>query len=186
MRTSLRLSYLCSDLILSVMAQKWRNCVDCTVRTEFAGFSVNIELSPLPLLKFVLMLNLISKLMVTCLDDRMVNNRNVRNEAENSQGNGNPPPPPSLAQAIASILESHGEQTELLRQLIANSTRGGNGARNAPAPALTTYSDFAATHPPLFTEVGEPLEADHWLRVMESKFGLLRYTKVQKTLFTTQ
>jgi hypothetical protein len=49
----------------------------------------------------------------------------------------------------------------LLRQLIANSTRGGNRARNAPAPALTTYSDFAATHLSLFTEAGEPLETDH-------------------------
>jgi hypothetical protein len=67
---------------------------------------------------------------------------------------------------------------------VANSTRGGNGTRNVPAP--TTYSDFAATHPPLFIEAGEPLEVDHWLRVMESKFGLLCYTKVQKTLFTTQ
>jgi hypothetical protein len=36
----------------------------------------------------------------------MVNTRNVRNGAENSQGNGNPPPPPSLAQAIALILKS--------------------------------------------------------------------------------
>jgi hypothetical protein len=112
----------------------------------------------------------------------MVNTRNMWNEAENSQGNVNLPPPPSLAQAIASILESRDEQTELLRQLIANSTRGGNGARNAPAP--TTYSDFAATHPSLFTEAEEPLEADHWLRVMESKFGLLHCNKVQKTLFT--
>jgi hypothetical protein len=145
---------------------------------------VDIELSPLPLLKFAFVLSLISKIMVTCLDDRMVNTRNVRNGAENSQGNGNPPPPPSLAQVIASILESRDEQTELLRQLVANSTRGGNGARNAPAP--TIYSDFAATHPPLFTEVGEPLEANHWLRVMESKFGLLRCTEVQKTLFATQ
>jgi hypothetical protein len=91
-----------------------------------------------------------------------------------------------LTQAIASILESRDEQTELLRQLIANSTCGGNGARNAPAPALTSYSDFAAMHPPLFTEAGEPLEADHWLQVMESKFGLLRCTEVQKTLFTAQ
>jgi hypothetical protein len=33
-------------------------------------------------------------------------------------------------------------------------------------------------HPPLFTETGEPLETDHWLRVMESKFGLLCCTKV--------
>jgi hypothetical protein len=107
-----------------------------------------------------------------------VNTRNVRNGADNSQGNGNPPPLPSLAQAIASILESRDEQTELLRRLMANSTRGGNGARNAPAPALTTYSHFAAMHPPLFTEAGEPFEADHWLRVMESKFGLLRYTEV--------
>jgi hypothetical protein len=116
----------------------------------------------------------------------MVNTHNVRNGAENSQGNGNPPPPPSLAQAIASILESRDEQTELLRQLMANSTRGGNGARNALAPAPTTYSDFSSTHPPLFTEAGEPLEADHWLRVMESKFRLLHCTEVQKTLFAAQ
>jgi hypothetical protein len=140
---------LCSDLILSVRTEKLRNCVDCTVRTEFTVLSVIIELSPLPVLKFALMLSLISKLMVTCLDGRMVNTHNVRNGVENSQGNGNPPPPPSLAQAIASILESHDEQTELLQQLITNSTRGGNGSRNAPAP--TTYNDFTAMHPPLFT-----------------------------------
>jgi LmbE family N-acetylglucosaminyl deacetylase len=116
----------------------------------------------------------------------MVNTHNRRVGAENSQGNGNPPLSLSLAQAIASILESRDEQTELMRQLVANSARGGNRARNTPAPALTTYSDFAATHPPLFIEVGEPLDAAHWLRVMESKFGLLRCTEVQKTLFATQ
>jgi hypothetical protein len=114
----------------------------------------------------------------------MVNTRNVRNGAENSQGNGNPPPPSSLAQTIASILKSYDEQTELLRQLIANSTRGSNGAKNAPAP--TTYNDFAVMHPLLFTEAGEPLEADHWLRVMEPKFGLLCCTEVLKTLFVAQ
>jgi hypothetical protein len=85
------------------------------VQTEFTVFSVIFELSPLPLFKFALVWSLISKLMVTCLDGRMVNTHHVRNGAENSQGNGNPPPPPSLAQAIASILESRDEQTELLR-----------------------------------------------------------------------
>jgi hypothetical protein len=69
---------------------------------------------------------------------------------------------------------------------MANSARGGNGARNAPTPTLTTYGEFTVTHPSLFTEAGEPLEADHWLRVMESKFGLLRCTEVHKTLFATQ
>jgi hypothetical protein len=43
-----------------------------------------------------------------------------------------------------------------------------------------------ATHLPLFTEAGEPLEADHWLRAIESKFELLHCTKVQKTLFAAQ
>jgi hypothetical protein len=56
----------------------------------------------------------------------MVNTHNGRTRAKNAQGNGSPPPPPSLAQAITSILESHDEQTELLHQLMANSTRGGN------------------------------------------------------------
>jgi hypothetical protein len=135
------------------------------------------------LLKFTLLLSLISKLMVTCLDDRMVNTRNRWARIESAQGNGNLPPPPSLAQEIALILESRDKQTELLHQLVANSVRGGNGAKNVPASAPSTYNDFTATHPLLFTEVGEPLEADHWLRVMESKFRLLRCTEVQKTLF---
>jgi hypothetical protein len=58
---------------------------------------------------------------------------------------------------------------------MANSARDGHGARNASALAPTTY-----------TEAGEPLEADHWLRVIKSKFGLLHCTEVQKTLFSAQ
>jgi hypothetical protein len=133
-------------------------------RQNLPLFSVIVELSPLPLLNFAILLSLISGLMVTCLDERMVNTHTRRGGAKNAQGNRNLPPPLSLAQAITSILESRDEQTELLRQLVANSACGGNGARNAPTPALTTYSNFAATHPSLFTEAGEPLEADHWLR----------------------
>jgi hypothetical protein len=66
-----------------------------------------------------------------------------------------------MAQAIASILESRDEHTELLRRQVTNSARGYHGARNVSAPIPTNYDDFVDTHPPLFTEVGEPLEADH-------------------------
>jgi hypothetical protein len=69
---------------------------------------------------------------------------------------------------------------------VANSARGGHGARNAPALAPTTYGDFTATHPLLFTEAGEALKADHWLQVIESKFGLLHCMEAQKTLFAEQ
>jgi hypothetical protein len=99
--------------------------------------------------------------MVTYLHERMMNTCNGRGDPEPTHPNGNPPLPPTLAQAIASILESRDVQTELLQQLVAYSARDGHGVRNASAPALTTYSDFVATHPPLFTEAGEPLEADH-------------------------
>jgi hypothetical protein len=44
-----------------------------------------------------------------CLNDRMVNTLNGRDGFESAQGNRNVPPPPSLAQAIASILESRDE-----------------------------------------------------------------------------
>jgi hypothetical protein len=67
-------------------------------------FSVIVELSPVPLLKFALLLSLISKLMITCLDGRMVYTHNRWAGTESAQGNGNLPPPPSLAQAIALIL----------------------------------------------------------------------------------
>jgi hypothetical protein len=117
----------------------------------------------------------------------MVNTCNERGDVEVHQQNRNPPPPPTLVQAIASILESRNEQIELLRQLVASftPTRGGNGARNAPALAPTTYGDFAATHLSIFTEAGETLEADHSLRAIESKFGLLRCTELQQILFAT-
>jgi hypothetical protein len=66
--------------------------------------------------------------MITCLNDGMMNTHNGRGDPKPAQPNENPPPPLTLAQAIASILESRNEQTELLRQLMANSTSGGNGA----------------------------------------------------------
>jgi hypothetical protein len=46
--------------------------------------------------------------------------------------------------------------------------------------------NFLATHPPVFADVTDPLEADSWLRTIESKFGLLHYTEYQKTLYAVQ
>jgi hypothetical protein len=43
-----------------------------------------------------------------------------------------------------------------------------------------------ATQPPEFAEAADPLEANNWLRVTESKFGLFHCTELQKTLFAAQ
>jgi hypothetical protein len=50
----------------------------------------------------------------------------------------------------------------------------------------TSYTDFLAMHPPMFAEVTDPLEADNWLCIIESKFGILHCTEFQKTLFMAQ
>src|SRR6266540_613584 len=51
-------------------------------------------------------------------------------------------------------------------------------------PQVATYSDFAGTHPHIFAKADDPLEADSWIRLMESKFELITCTEEQKALFT--
>ena len=41
-------------------------------------------------------------------------------------------------------------------------------------------------HPPTFTPSAEPLDAEHWLRILEQKFLLLTMTDEQKVRFTMQ
>lgn len=38
---------------------------------------------------------------------------------------------------------------------------------------MATYQEILSTQPPLFTKAEDPLDADVWLRVVESKFPLL-------------
>jgi hypothetical protein len=99
---------------------------------------------------------------------------------------GNAPPPPlhpsvSLEQLLAI-------QNELMTLLIQNEAR--HGAEHPQHPRYqdmnTSYSEFLATHPPLFSRGKDPLEAYDWLRTTESKFSLLHCTEYQKTLYAVQ
>ena len=77
-----------------------------------------------------------------------------------------PPPPPNLAELMAM-------QTELLHQLVQgqqNPPRQQHGGRDAQPAG---YQELFGTQPPLFSRTDEPLDADAWLRTIESKFALL-------------
>jgi hypothetical protein len=94
-----------------------------------------------------------------------------------------PPPPPTLQELMA-------QQNEILRQLAQRQPPpqhygGGDHQRH---PAAATYQEFLGTQPPLFTRAEDPLDADVWLRVVESKFPLLSgvCSDVTKVRFTTQ
>ncbi|MCL0211823.1 retrotransposon gag domain-containing protein [Escherichia coli] len=67
------------------------------------------------------------------------------------------------------------QQNEILRQLLQRQPhpqQHGGGQHQRP-PAAATYQEFLSTQPPLFTKAEDPLDADVWLRVVESKFPLL-------------
>jgi hypothetical protein len=96
------------------------------------------------------------------------------------RGSAPPPPPVSLEQLLAT-------QNDLMRRLIENDERRG-AERQQPRHQErdSSYSDFLATHPPIFADAIDPLEADNWLHTTESKIGQLHYTEYQKTMYATQ
>jgi hypothetical protein len=82
------------------------------------------------------------------------------------------------------------QQNEILRQLAQRQPPpqhygGGDHQRH---PAVATYQEFLSTQSPLFTRAEDPLDADVWLRVVESKFPLLNgvCSEVTKVRFATQ
>jgi hypothetical protein len=93
-----------------------------------------------------------------------------RGHGQVPRGGAPPPPPVSLEQLLAT-------QNDLMRRLIENDERRGT-KRQQPhhQERDSPYSDFLATHPPVFADATDPLEADNWLCTTESKFGLLHYT----------
>jgi hypothetical protein len=96
-----------------------------------------------------------------------------------------PPPPPHPPVSLEQLLAT---QNELMTLLIQNEAR--RGAERPQHPRYRdmnmSYSEFLATHPPLFSRGRDPLEADDWLRTIESKFSLLNCTEYQKTLYVAQ
>ena len=82
------------------------------------------------------------------------------------------PGPPPLT-PLERLLET---QTALLQQLTqAQAQASGNQQRGRRDnnPPMARYEDFLGTQPPLFAKADDPLEADAWVRAIESKFSIL-------------
>jgi hypothetical protein len=90
-----------------------------------------------------------------------------------------PTPPTSLEQLLAPL-------NAIVQRLTAiDECQAGQSQQHQQLQEFS-YFDFLATQPPEFAETTDPLEANHWLRVTESKFKLLRCFEFQKTLFAAQ
>jgi hypothetical protein len=80
-------------------------------------------------------------------------------------------------------------QTELFNQLVqAQMNQFHHPSRGRDEHPSAGYQDFLSTQPPLFHKADEPLDADAWLRTIESKFALLSApcSDTNKALFAAQ
>jgi hypothetical protein len=110
--------------------------------------------------------------------------RAATNELRNAaRGTPLPPPPPLPPLSLEQLLAT---QNELMRVLTENLVQCEVCLLHRQPGVETSYTEFIATHPLMFTEATDPLEADNWLCILESRFGLLHCTEFQKTLFTAQ
>jgi hypothetical protein len=62
-------------------------------------------------------------------------------------------------------------QNKLMRVLMENLMQREAHPPHCQPGVETSYTDFLATHPPTFAEAIDPLEADKWLCIIESKLG---------------
>jgi len=83
----------------------------------------------------------------------------------NEPGSSSNPPPPSPLSPLEQLLAT---QTAILQQLAQ-----GPQQHQDHHPQVARYEDFLGTQPPLFSSADEPLEADAWIRAIESKFSIL-------------
>src|SRR6266508_3470098 len=106
----------------------------------------------------------------------MVNTRRAAESSQQGAENNPPPPPQTLAEVVA-------QQTQILQMLAQNQMNQSQPQGQHGQPQTASYSGFAGTHPPTFAKAEDPLQADSWIRLMESKFELITCTEAQKTLF---
>jgi hypothetical protein len=82
-----------------------------------------------------------------------------------------PMPPVNLEQLLAS-------QNVIMQRLAKIGECQAGRSQQHQQHQDSSYLDFLATQPPVFVEMMDLLEANHWLRVTESKFGLLHCTEL--------
>jgi hypothetical protein len=86
-----------------------------------------------------------------------------------------PVPPPSPLIPPVSLKQLLASQNAIMQRL---AKIGECQAGRSQQHQDYSYLDFWAIQPPMFTEMMDPLEDNHWLRVTESKFGLLHCTEL--------
>nr|CAB3489057.1 unnamed protein product [Digitaria exilis] len=104
------------------------------------------------------------------------------------------PPLPNWQQMMAmhaEVMRTMQQQIQLQQQQLAQNMNIGaqrQNGRNAPAAQVARFEDFLGTQPPVFSKATEPMEADAWIRAIDSKFAILAIpcSEERKVTFAAQ
>jgi hypothetical protein len=97
-----------------------------------------------------------------------------------------PKPPPSPSTRPTSLEQLLAPLNAIVQRLTAINEHQEGQSQQHRQLQVSSYFDFLATQPLEFVKMTDPLEANHWLRMTELKFKLLRCSKFHKTLFVAQ
>jgi hypothetical protein len=97
-----------------------------------------------------------------------------------------PVPPPNPLTPPVSLHQLLASQKAIMQRLAEIDERQSRHSQQHQQPQESSYLNFLTAHPLEFVETMDPLEANHWLHMTESKFGLLRCSELQNTLFAAQ
>jgi hypothetical protein len=96
-----------------------------------------------------------------------------------------PVPPPSPLTLPVSLEQLLASQNAIMQRLVESIERQAGQSQQSQQPQESSYFNFFATQPPKFSETTNPLAANHWLHVTESKIRMLHCSEFQKTVCNT-
>src|SRR3954469_18983237 len=97
-------------------------------------------------------------------------------DRDRNQNDDEPPPPPSSAEIMMEAERNPRDQTRLLELIEQNTAHHRN--------VVVSIQDFILLKSPVFRCSSEPLEADDWLRSIESKLDTAHVAPDDLVIFT--
>jgi hypothetical protein len=91
-------------------------------------------------------------------------------------------PPPSPLTPLVSLEQLLVPLNVIMQRLTVIDECEAGQSQHHQQPQESSYFDFLATQPPELAMI-VPLEGNHWLHIIESKFRLLHCSGFQNTLF---
>jgi hypothetical protein len=116
----------------------------------------------------------------------MVNDRlGPRNTPNQRAGQQLPPPPPNptMEQFLATQMQLLQGLTASVQQIQKNQQN--LQQQNAPQ-ARDKHKDFMSHHPPAFSHLVDPLDADDWLKVIRKKLDITQCNDLEKVLYASR